>query len=271
MREITTAPQLALGTKAEDLHYRFQWNAPIRISKHDPSVLYHTSNFVHRSTDEGQTWTIVSPDLTRANPEMLQDAGGPITRDQTGVEVFATIFVFEESPLAKGELWAGTDDGRVHLTRDDGRSWTEITPPGVPEFATVNAIDISPHQAGRAHVTVYNYRFDDFAPYVFQTNDYGKSWKRIADGKNGIPARHFARVRARGSRSPRSSLCRHRVRNVRLVRRREELAVPPAQPPRDSGDRSSDQGRGSRALDPGALVLDPRRPHAAPSDDRRRR
>ncbi len=194
VREITTAPQLALGTKAEDLHYRFQWNAPIRISKHDPSVLYHTSNFVHRSTDEGQTWTIVSPDLTRANAEMLQDAGGPITLDQTGVEVFATIFVFEESPLAKGELWAGSDDGRVHVTKDGGQSWTEITPEGVPEFGTVNAIDISTHQAGRAHVTVYNYRFDDFTPYVFQTNDYGKTWKRIADGKNGIPERHFARV-----------------------------------------------------------------------------
>ncbi len=194
VREITTAPQLSLGTRAEDLHYRFQWNAPIRISKHDPAVLYHTSNFVHRSTDEGQTWTIVSPDLTRANKEMLQDAGGPITLDQTGVEVFATIFVFEESSLAPGELWAGSDDGRVHLTRDNGRSWTEITPPGVPEFATVNAIDISTQQAGRAHVTAYNYRFDDFAPYVFQTNDYGRTWKRIADGKNGIPERHFARV-----------------------------------------------------------------------------
>jgi photosystem II stability/assembly factor-like uncharacterized protein len=194
LREITTAPQLALGTKAEDLHYRFQWNAPIRISKHDPSVLYHTSNFVHRSTDEGQTWTIVSPDLTRANAEMLQDAGGPITRDQTGVEVFATIFVFEESPLAAGELWAGSDDGRVHLTRDNGKTWTEITPQGIPEFGTVNAIDISTHQPGRAHLTVYNYRFDDFAPYVYQTNDYGKTWKRIADGRNGIPERHFARV-----------------------------------------------------------------------------
>jgi len=194
VREITTAPQLALGTRAEDLHYRFQWNAPIRISKHDPSVLYHTSNFVHRSTDEGETWTIVSPDLTRANPEMLQDAGGPITLDQTGVEVFATIFVFEESPLAKGELWAGSDDGRVHLTRDGGQSWTEITPPGVPEFGTVNAIDISTHQAGRAQVSVYNYRFDDFVPYVFQTNDYGKTWRRIADGKNGISERHFTRV-----------------------------------------------------------------------------
>jgi photosystem II stability/assembly factor-like uncharacterized protein len=194
VREITTAPQLALGTKAEDLHYRFQWNAPIRISKHDPSILYHTSQFVHRSTDEGQTWTIISPDLTVANSEMLQDAGGPITLDQTGVEVFATIFVFEESPLAKGELWAGSDDGRVHVTRDGGQSWAEITPPGVPEFGTVNAIDISTHQAGRAHVTVYNYRFDDFTPYVFQTNDYGKTWTRIADGRNGIPERHFARV-----------------------------------------------------------------------------
>ena len=120
MRQITTAPQLALGHAAEDLDYRFQWNAPIRISKHDPQVLYHTSNYVHRSTDEGQTWRVVSPDLTVANTEMLQAAGGPITKDQTGVEVFATIFVFEESRHAARELWAGTDDGRVHITRDDG-------------------------------------------------------------------------------------------------------------------------------------------------------
>jgi photosystem II stability/assembly factor-like uncharacterized protein len=194
LREITTAPQLALGTAAEDLDYRFQWNAPIRISMHDPSVLYHTSNYVHRSTDEGQTWTIVSPDLTRANAEMLQAAGGPITHDQTGIEVFGTIFVFEESPLAAGELWAGTDDGRVHLTRDNGKTWTEITPPGVPEYATVNAIDISRHKAGKALVTLYNYRFDDFTPYAFETTDYGKSWRRIADGKNGIPSKHFLRV-----------------------------------------------------------------------------
>ncbi|HSF17627.1 MAG TPA: glycosyl hydrolase [Vicinamibacteria bacterium] len=194
VREITTAPQLALGRAAEDLDYRFQWNAPIRISKHDPRVLYHTSNYVHRSTDEGQTWRIVSPDLTVANPEMLQDAGGPITMDQTGVEVYATIFVFEESPLTPGELWAGTDDGRIHLTRDDGMTWSEITPPGVPEYGTVNAIDISTHQAGRATISVYNYRFDDFTPYVFRTNDYGSSWERIADGTRGIPEKHFVRV-----------------------------------------------------------------------------
>ena len=194
VREITTAPQLALGSAAEDLDYRFQWNAPIRISRHDPSVLYHTSNYVHRSTDEGQTWRIVSPDLTVANPEMLQAAGGPITKDQTGVEVYATIFVFEESPLTKGELWAGTDDGRVHITRDDGATWSEITPSGIPEFGTVNSIDISSHEPGRATISVYNYRFDDFAPYIFQTNDYGRSWKRIADGTRGIPERHFVRV-----------------------------------------------------------------------------
>lgn len=194
VREITTAPQLALGRAAEDLDYRFQWNAPIRISKHDPRVLYHTSNYVHRSTDEGQTWRIVSPDLTLANAEMLQAAGGPITKDQTGVEVYATIFVFEESPSNAGELWAGTDDGRVQITRDDGATWTEITPPGIPEFGTVNSIDISTHQAGRATISVYNYRFDDFTPYIFQTNDYGSSWERIADGTRGIPERHFVRA-----------------------------------------------------------------------------
>jgi hypothetical protein len=136
----------------------------------------------------------VSPDLTLADPETLQAAGGPITKDQTGVEVFGTIFVFEESPLAAGEIWAGTDDGRVHITRDNGVTWSEVSPPGIPRYATVNAIDISTHAPGRAHLAVYHYRFDDFAPYLFQTNDYGKTWKRIADGKNGIPAKHFARV-----------------------------------------------------------------------------
>jgi photosystem II stability/assembly factor-like uncharacterized protein len=193
-REITTHPQLALGQAPKDLRYRFQWNAPIRISPHDPKVLYHTSNYVHLSEDEGQSWRLASPDLTRDNKEMQEFGGAPITRDNTGVEVFGTVFAFEESAREPGLLWAGSDDGRVHLSRDRGATWQEVTPKGIPEFATVNSIDPSAHDPARAHVAVYKYRFDDFTPYVFQTTDYGKSWVRIADGKNGIPPKHFVRV-----------------------------------------------------------------------------
>ncbi|MFQ5789837.1 MAG: glycosyl hydrolase [Acidobacteriota bacterium] len=192
--EITTYPQLALGQPPVDLRYRFQWNAPIRISPHDPSVIYHTSNYVHRSTDEGQSWQIISPDLTRNSPEMQGFAGGPITRDNTGVEVYGTAFAFEESPHQEGLLWVGSDDGRIHISRDGGASWDKITPKGMAELSTVNAIDLSAHHPGRAHVAVYRYRYDDFKPYVFQTNDYGKSWKLLTDGKNGIPENSFVRV-----------------------------------------------------------------------------
>ena len=193
-RNIMTYPQMAVGSKAEDLAFRFQWNAPIRISPHDPDTLYHASNYIHRSTDEGQSWEVISPDLTRDAVERQDYSGGPITWDNTGVEVYGTVFAFEESPHAAGELWAGTDDGRVHLSRDGGETWSEITPPGMPEWSTVNTIELSPHEPGRALLAVQRYRLDDFTPYVYRTDDHGATWERIADGTNGIPAEHFVRV-----------------------------------------------------------------------------
>ena len=193
-QEVTPWPELAVGRPATELRYRFQWNAPIRISPHDPDVLYHCSHVVHRSRDGGHSWEVASPDLTRNDTTKQASAGGPITKDNTGVEVYGTIFAFEESPHEKGMLWAGTDDGRVHLSRDDGTTWTEITPDGMPEWGTVNAIELSAHDADRAYLAVHRYRQDDFWPYVFRTDDAGASWTLLTDGRNGIPGDWFVRA-----------------------------------------------------------------------------
>jgi photosystem II stability/assembly factor-like uncharacterized protein len=192
--EVTPWPQAAVGQQAKDLKYRFQWNQPIAASPHDPSVLYTASQVVHRTRDEGKTWEVISPDLTRNDPSKQVYAGGPITWDNTGVEVYDTIFAFQESPLTKGELWAGSDDGLVHVSRDDGAHWTDVTPKGLPEWGTVNAIDVSRTKAGRAFIAVHRYRLDDFKPYVYRTNDWGKTWELLTDGHNGIPADHWVRV-----------------------------------------------------------------------------
>jgi photosystem II stability/assembly factor-like uncharacterized protein len=183
------------GQRASDMKYRFQWNAPIKLSPHNPDILYTTSQYVHRSKDGGQTWERISPDLTR-NDKTKQDYSGAkgVSRDDTGVEVFDTIFAFEESPVTPGLLWAGSDDGLVNISRNDGRTWTNITPPGLPEFSTVNVIDLSPKNAGHAIVTAYRFMLSDYTPYVYETNDYGASWRRIADGTNGIPSGQTTRV-----------------------------------------------------------------------------
>ena len=194
VREILHYPQLQLGQAARDLKYRFQWNAPIRLSPHDPDVLYHASQVVHMSKDHGQSWTVVSPDLTTNNVEQQDYSGGAITRDNTGVEVYNTVFAFEESPHARGLFWAGSDDGRVHLSRDSGSSWKEITPKAMPAGGTVNTIELSAHDPARAFIAVYRYRENDFRPYIFRTNDYGESWDLLTNGKNGIPETSFTRA-----------------------------------------------------------------------------
>ena len=193
-RAILVYPQLQLGQAPRDLKYRFQWNAPIRISPHDADVIYHTSQVVHRSRNAGQSWTEISGDLTRNDKSKQGHGGEPITGDNTGVEVYGTVFAFEESPRQKGLLWAGSDDGLVHISRNGGENWESITPAGLPEWGTVNMIELSVHDAGRALIAVQRYRLDDFAPYIFRTNDYGKTWDRLTDGSNGIPANHFVRV-----------------------------------------------------------------------------
>jgi photosystem II stability/assembly factor-like uncharacterized protein len=183
------------GQRAADMKYRFQWNAPIRMSPHNPDVVYMTSQFVHRTTDGGQTWDVISPDLTRNDKSKQEGAGAKgVTQDNTGVEVYNTVFAFEESPATPGLLWAGSDDGLLHLSRDNGKTWTKITPTGLPEWSTINVIELSKANAGRAIVTAYRYMLGDFMPYVYLTTDYGRTWKRIADGNNGIPNGDYTRV-----------------------------------------------------------------------------
>lgn len=190
-REITAWPQLAIGRPASDLKYRFQWNAPILVSRHDPKVLWHAAQILLQSTDEGQTWTEISPDLTRNDKAKQGSSGGPITKDNTGVEVYGTIFALAESPLEKGLLWAGSDDGLVHVTRDAGATWTNVTPKGFPEAIQVNSIEASPHAAGTAYLAGTRYRLGDFTPHLWKTSDFGVSWTRI---DAGIPRDAFTRV-----------------------------------------------------------------------------
>ncbi|MFZ0214900.1 MAG: glycosyl hydrolase [Candidatus Dormiibacterota bacterium] len=178
-RPINVWPEEAAG--ADDARYRFNWTSPILLSPHDPQVLYQAGNRVFRSTDEGQTWEPVSPDLTYADPDKLRSSGG-LTTDNSGAEFYCTIFALVESPLARGQLWAGTDDGRVHLTRDGGASWTEITPPDLPRWATVRMIDASTYEAGTAYVAAEAHKLDDFRPYLWRTRDFGATWERLDRG-----------------------------------------------------------------------------------------
>ena len=197
LREIWIWPQEGHGLPNAEYKYREQWNSQLRFSPHDPGVLYHTSQHVHRTRDEGQNWEVISPDLTRWEEHKqlhTERPGGPLTYDQTGVEVYGTVFAFEESPLQRGLFWAGSDDGAVHISRDAGASWQDITPPGLPLHSTVNEIVLSPFAAGRAFAVVHRYRMDDFHPYIYRTDDFGASWKLLTDGRNGIPADHPTRT-----------------------------------------------------------------------------
>jgi len=193
-RNMIIYPQMGDGVAPKNLKYRFQWNAPIDFSPFGSHALYHTSNYVHRTVDGGMSWETISPDLTRNDTTKQFLPGGPLQHDHTGVEVYGTIFAFTPSPHQRRTLWAGSDDGLIHVSRDTGRTWTEVTPEGMPVDGTVNVIEVSPHDPGTVYAAVYRYRMDDFAPYVFRTEDYGESWTRIADGTRGIPADHPVRV-----------------------------------------------------------------------------
>ena len=193
-RDVVAYPQMHDGIAPRDIRYRFQWNAPIRLSPHNPDILYHASQYVHRSGDGGQNWEIISPDLTTDKDAYHDIPGGPVQHDHTGVELYTTIFAFEECPHKAGVLWAGTDDGLIHISMDNGLNWKNITPPQMPVEGTVNSIDLSTHAAGRANVAVYRYRDNDFRPYILQTDDYGENWELLTDGSNGIPEDFFVRV-----------------------------------------------------------------------------
>ncbi len=190
-RNIMVWPDNPMGHGAAALRYRFQWTFPIVLSPLDPTVLYAGGQMVFRSTNEGQSWTAISGDLTRNDSTRGRPSGGPITKDNTSVEYFGTVFTIAPSRVERNVIWAGSDDGLVHVTRDGGQSWHNVTPRDFPEWGTVSLIDASPHAAGTAYVAAQRYRLDDFTPYLWRTADFGQTWTRIT---RGIPDRHFMRV-----------------------------------------------------------------------------
>jgi photosystem II stability/assembly factor-like uncharacterized protein len=190
-RTITIWPDNPMGFSAADIKERFQWTFPIVVAPTAPGTLYATSQHVWKTTNDGQSWQRISPDLTRHDPSTLGPSGGPITLDQTGVETYATIFTLAPSALDGNVLWAGSDDGVVHVTRDGGKNWTPVTPPDLPPFTRISLIEASPHDAGTAYLAGNRYQRSDRAPYVYKTSDYGKRWTKIV---NGLPSDDFPRA-----------------------------------------------------------------------------
>jgi photosystem II stability/assembly factor-like uncharacterized protein len=190
-RNIAVWPEAATGWGAKDQKYRFQWTSPTLLSPHDPNILYTTGNHVFRSTDEGSSWEVISPDLTHNDITKQEASGGPPTRDNTGTEYYCTIFAFAESPITRGLLWAGSDDGLIHISHDGGTSWQNVTPADLPEWALISIIEPSPHNPAVAYVAATCYKWDDFQPYLYKTNDYGATWTKIT---TGIAENDFTRV-----------------------------------------------------------------------------
>lgn len=188
-------PQHRYGHDPDEITYRFQRQSVIAISPHDPGTVYHASHVVHRTTDEGLTWEPISPDLTAREPDKQIVPGNPITRDVTGEEVYSAIYAMVESRIERGVLWTGANDGPVHVSRDGGKTWANVTPADVPPGGRVQNIEDSPHRKGSAYVAVYRFlREHDLRPYIYVTHDYGKTWTRLTDGTNGVPADHPTRV-----------------------------------------------------------------------------
>ncbi len=191
VRSVSVWPDNPMGHGAEDMKYRFQWNFPIMFSRHDPNTLYTFSNKVHKTTNEGESWEVISPDLTTDDASKQKSSGGPITQDNTSVEYYCTIFAANESPIQEGLLWTGSDDGLVYMTRDGGENWENVTPQKMPEWMMINSVEPSYFDAGTCYIAGTKYKSGDFAPYLYKTTDYGKSWEKIT---TGIAAEHFTRV-----------------------------------------------------------------------------
>ena len=191
IRAINVWPDNPMGHGAEEMKYRFQWNFPIFFSPHNNEKLYTTSNHVHVTYNEGESWEVISPDLTRNDSTKLGPSGGPITKDNTSVEYYATIFAAVESPNEKDLIWTGSDDGLVHITRDGGKNWENVTPSTMPGWMMINSIDVDPFVKGGAYIAGTRYKLGDYTPYLYKTKDYGKTWTLIT---SGIDRQHFTRV-----------------------------------------------------------------------------
>ena len=190
-RGINVWPDNPMGYGAEGMKYRFQWNFPVFFSPHNSKKMYAFSNHVHVTENEGQSWEIISPDLTRNVPNKLKSSGGPITQDNTGVEYYCTLFAGGESNIKNGLIWVGSDDGLIHLTKDGGKTWTNVTPKNMPEWMMINSIDPSPFDPGTCYVAGTKYKTGDFKPYLYRTEDYGDNWELIT---NNIKNENFTRV-----------------------------------------------------------------------------
>jgi photosystem II stability/assembly factor-like uncharacterized protein len=191
VKAITEEPELSDAHGAANLEHRFQWTAPVLISPHDPNTLYHGGEVLFKTTDGGVHWQAISPDLTRNDKSKQKVSGGDITLDDSGTEYYDTIFALAESPLTKGLLWVGTDDGLIQLTKDEGKTWTNVTPKDMPEWSRISQIDPSPFDPSTAYVAVDRHQFDDLRPYIYKTSDYGKTWTKLGQG---IPDNTFVRV-----------------------------------------------------------------------------
>lgn len=191
IRLITVWPETMSGWGAKDYKYRFHWTFPIVFSPHDPNILYATGNIAFRTRDEGKTWEPISPDLTRNDATKLVPTGGPVNKDAIGAETYATIFAFIESQHEKGVFWAGSDDGLIHISRDGGKNWTDVTPKDLPEWSMISIIEQSPHDPATVYVAATRYKLDDYQPYLYKTSNYGKTWVKIT---KGIPDNDFTRV-----------------------------------------------------------------------------
>jgi hypothetical protein len=189
VQDISSWPLNPMGAGAAELKHRFQWTAPIMMSANDPNAVYHGGEAVFKTTDEGMTWTAISRDLTRNDKSKQQSSGGPLTQDNTSVEYYDTVFALAESPLEKGLIWAGSDDGLVHVTRDGGQHWSDVTSKEFGDWSLVSIIEASPHSAGTAYVAIDRHKLDDFHPYLFKTADYGKTWAKIT---TGLPDNSYA-------------------------------------------------------------------------------
>jgi len=198
-RAISVWPDNPLGAGADSLKYRFQWNFPIFFSPHNPKRLYAAGNVLFVSENEGQSWEAISGDLTTNDKSKQASSGGPITKDNTSVEYYCTIFTATESSIEKDLLWTGSDDGLIHVSRDAGKHWENVTPKDLPKWMMWNCVEVDPFKKGTAYFVGTRYKLDDFHPYIYKTEDYGKSWKLIV---NGIPAMHFTRALRADKKKP---------------------------------------------------------------------